>query len=198
MNLIFDFDGTLCESGPLTYDHLKHLNPDLPSWEEMRRYSSEEVVRLIGLGPIPLFLALFRARREFRRSSGKINVVPGVKDAVSLLSKRHQLFVCSSNSYKNIESYLRRHDMLHYFQHILSVPTVFGKKKHLRRWIDKSGLNLSDCVYVGDETRDVVASQAIGLPVCAVAWGFNHQDTLGQLRPNFLALCPGDLVKLFT
>ncbi|MBK7733406.1 MAG: HAD hydrolase-like protein [Bacteroidales bacterium] len=42
-------------------------------------------------------------------------------------------------------------------------------------------LHAERIVYVGDETRDIEACQAAGIPVIAVSWGLNRRELLASL-----------------
>ena len=37
---------------------------------------------------------------------------------------------------------------------------------------------MEDVVYVGDETRDIVAARKLGIRVAAVTWGYNSSEAL--------------------
>lgn len=196
MNLIFDFDGTICQSGAMTYIHLKEMCPDLPEWEELRKTPSDQVVKLLGLGPLKLIWTLYRGRRVFSAHLEGVPLVDGVRPAFESLSRDHRLFICSSNSSKNIHRYLVRHQILEHFESILSVPSVFGKKRYLKRWIKKNRFCIEDCIYFGDETRDLQAAHGLNMKVCAVGWGFHHPELLADYQPTFLVHHPEELSGL--
>ena len=48
-------------------------------------------------------------------------------------------------------------------------------------------------IYVGDEVRDIEASQSARVASIAVTWGFNSRDILSEAKPSFLAHSPSDL-----
>jgi phosphoglycolate phosphatase len=54
-----------------------------------------------------------------------------------------------------------------------------------------------ECVYVGDETRDVEAARKAGMRSAAVTWGFNSRELLEKSRPDFLIDRPGELLECF-
>jgi 2-phosphoglycolate phosphatase len=59
------------------------------------------------------------------------------------------------------------------------------------------GVKPSDCVYVGDDHRDVVAARAAGMPVIAAIWGYlgdqPHPEGWGA---DALAMEPSELANL--
>ncbi|MBK7488721.1 MAG: HAD hydrolase-like protein [Bacteroidales bacterium] len=54
-------------------------------------------------------------------------------------------------------------------------------------------LHAERIVYVGDETRDIEACQAAGIPVIAVSWGLNRRELLASLSPDQIADRPEEL-----
>ena len=53
-------------------------------------------------------------------------------------------------------------------------------------------------MYIGDELRDVKASQKAGIPIAAVTWGFNSRESLAASEPDFLFDQPVDFLRLLT
>ena len=51
-------------------------------------------------------------------------------------------------------------------------------------------------LYIGDELRDVKASQKAGVPIAAVTWGFNSRQSLAAAKPDYLFDRPADFLTL--
>ena len=59
------------------------------------------------------------------------------------------------------------------------------------------GVEAKDCVYVGDDLRDVLAGRAAGMATIAVHWGYlGEGDAIGDWGADHLAELPNDLLKL--
>lgn len=59
------------------------------------------------------------------------------------------------------------------------------------------GVPPADCVYVGDDLRDVQAGRAAGMTTVAVAWGYlGIGEPIGTWGADHLAQTPNDLLKL--
>lgn len=59
------------------------------------------------------------------------------------------------------------------------------------------GLKAADCVYVGDDRRDIDAARAAGMPVLAAAWGYvGHGEPIERWGADEILPAPGDLLKL--
>ena len=102
--------------------------------------------------------------------------------------------VMSSNSRKNIERFLRRHQIRDVFTEIQGGVGLLSKARVLRRIIQRGGIDFSQVIYVGDETRDVDASNQVGILVAAVSWGFSSREALAAQNPAFLIDHPRQLI----
>ncbi len=59
-----------------------------------------------------------------------------------------------------------------------------------------NSLHVKDSIYIGDETRDILASKAIGMRCIAVSWGFAETSFLESLHPTAIARKPQDIVTI--
>jgi N-acetyl-D-muramate 6-phosphate phosphatase len=59
------------------------------------------------------------------------------------------------------------------------------------------GLAPADCVYVGDDLRDVTAARAAGMPVVAAAWGYvGYGEPVERWRADAILREPRELASL--
>jgi N-acetyl-D-muramate 6-phosphate phosphatase len=58
-------------------------------------------------------------------------------------------------------------------------------------------LEAADCVYVGDDRRDVEAARAAGMPVLAAAWGYvGYGEPIERWGADAILQVPADLLAL--
>ncbi len=147
---------------------------------------------------IPLFRLPFllrRVRKEMSAELPNVPIVPDLADALrDLVAADHQLMVMSSNSRRNIESFLAQHGIIDLFGSIQGGVGLLSKSRALRRTVQKGGIDFSQIIYVGDETRDVDASNQVGILVAAVSWGFSSREALAAQQPSFLIDHPRQLI----
>jgi phosphoglycolate phosphatase len=62
--------------------------------------------------------------------------------------------------------------------------------------IKKEHLNRVDCVYIGDEVRDVEAAKKAGVKSVGVTWGFNNAQAIKTADPDITANQPKDLLNI--
>lgn len=64
----------------------------------------------------------------------------------------------------------------------------------MRLALQRSGMTVADCVMVGDDRRDIVAAQAVGMRSIAVGWGYHPSDDPPQTwAADAYAESPADL-----
>jgi phosphoglycolate phosphatase len=67
----------------------------------------------------------------------------------------------------------------------------------LLRACDTLGIAPAECVYVGDDLRDVTAARAAGMPVLAAAWGYvGWGEPIETWNADAILHSPGDLLRL--
>lgn len=130
-----------------------------------------------------VFIVLI-GRRYVSRHLEELTPFPGIKDQLVKLSQEHTLGIVTSNSKKNAITFLDSHDMLSLFSLVESKVNYFGKAQKLSQVIDKHHIQKNECVYVGDETRDIQAAKTIGIGAVAVTWGFENKNILSESQPH--------------
>ena len=103
--------------------------------------------------------------------------------------------ILTSNSTENVEAFLEEKGIRDLFTFISSTSKLSGKHKHLRAIEKTFSLDRSQMLYVGDETRDIRASQKAGIHVAAASWGFNSPEALKRQNPTFMLEHPKDLLR---
>ena len=59
------------------------------------------------------------------------------------------------------------------------------------------GCDATDCVYIGDDLRDVIAGRAAGMSTVAAAWGYlGSGEAVAQWQADAVAERPADLPAL--
>ena len=147
---------------------------------------------------IPLFRLPFllrRVRRELGRELETVPVAPDLAPALrELVARGHHLTIMSSNTRRNIENFLIRHEIRDVFGSIQGGVGLLSKGRVLKRIVQRGNLDFSQVIYVGDETRDVDASNQVGILVAAVTWGFSSREALSKQNPAFLIDHPRQLI----
>ena len=200
--LIFDFDGTIADTLETIVRITNRIAPEYgyspTTPEKLKYYQSLSTKEMLKQSEIPLFRLPFllrRVRREMGTELHQVDVAPDLISTLHELTARgHELMVMSSNSRRNIEHFLERHNIRSLFTSVQGGVGLLSKSRVLRRIIQRGGIDFSQVIYVGDETRDVDASNQVGVLVAAVAWGFSSREALAAQGPAFLIDHPRQLI----
>ncbi|MDQ3159190.1 MAG: HAD hydrolase-like protein [bacterium] len=198
-HILFDFDGTIADSFPHIFAIACELLEIYPNEEELERLRNTPIKQLLKKYNIKLYQLpgmLLKGRAMFESKIDELHVVYGFEQVLFDLKKKgYDLQIVSSNSNKNINKFLKNHPIKGLFSHINGNVGVFSKANALKKIMRKQGIDKANCIYVGDELRDVEASHKIKLDVIAVSWGLNGKDLLYQAKPTELVDDPKDFVS---
>lgn len=201
--LIFDFDGTIADTFTPVISILNGLADEFgyrraapEELAELTRLELRELARRMGLAWHKLPLLAVRVRKEMMHSMPNVRPCPGIEPVLSELRARGLgVGILTSNNRENVEAFLAHNPGLT-FDFISAGSGLFSKQKRLSRLLARRGLALEHTCYVGDETRDIEAAQALGMRVIAVGWGFSAPQLLAAKRPDHLVMNPAELLSL--
>ncbi len=199
--VIFDFDGTLADSGDW---FISVMNPVAERFsvrqvteaevEALRGRSSREVVAHMG---VPAWKMPFIARHLhdlMAQNISRITLFPGVEAMLrGLKDKGVQVALVSSNSEANVRAVLgpERADLV---DHYGCGAGIFGKASRFRQVIRRAGVDPAQVISIGDETRDIEAAVKAGVASGAVAWGYARPELLAEHHPTLMFHEMGDIL----
>ncbi|OGX08881.1 MAG: hypothetical protein A2Z88_10025 [Omnitrophica WOR_2 bacterium GWA2_47_8] len=200
---IFDFDGTIAD----TYRHSVeifnqlaeefHYKPILPEEvAKLKNKSSLELIRYFRIPILKLPAIIAKGKKKFEKRVSVIEPISGIKECLTQLKNSGtQLGILSSNSRELIIGFLNNHRM-DMFDFVHTTSKVWSKNISLQKLIFKNRFRKEQIVYVGDEVRDILAAQKLGIKIAAVTWGYNSAQNLQQYNPDFLIHKPEELTAL--
>lgn len=200
MNLIFDFDGTICDSLDITIqiinEYLKtHGKPPIEV-KFLKEKGVEELIKKYKLNRFQILVFIYLGRRRLASHIKDLKSFKGLPRVLKELSTNNKLGIVSSNSGKNILKFLKNNNLDSYFNFVLSSPTIFDKAKKIQYAINKHKLNKANTVYIGDEVRDIEAARKVGIKSVSVTWGFANKKLLKSFHPDFFTENPEELLSV--
>jgi len=193
--IIFDFDGTIADS----FDIVISIAYKLTKKQEISNIAQVEQYRNNNLGlmdalktlNIPkwkLPYLLLMGRSMMAQQIENVPMFAGIDSLLSdLVNNKFSLYIISSNSTKNIEKFLLQKGLIGYFIRAYGGAGLFNKSKLIAKLIKKESIDRQNCVYVGDEVRDVQAAKKLNIPCIAVSWGYNSDHLLMKANPMVVA-----------
>lgn len=202
--LIFDFDGTLADTlaaAVEVYNGLAgsySLRPvsreEIPSLQD---FELKELLKHLGVSKLRVPSLLAKGRKALRADITQLSLNEGIESLLPELREHCTCFgILTSNSTENVEAFLEAKGLRDLFTFISSTSKLSGKHKHLRAIEKTFSLERSQMLYIGDETRDIRASQKAGINVAAATWGFNSPEALRRQNPTYLLEHPSDLLNV--
>lgn len=189
--LLFDFDGTIADTFDDGFAILNQLAVEFgfrpllkEDLEKARDMRTRELMKFLGI-------PMRKMSRIARRGSEELHArMPGVKPLEGLpglLRELHaagyQLGIVTSNTEANVRLFLQKFD-LDLFDFIRSSSKLLGKAHEIKGVIKSRRIPARDILFIGDETRDIEASQKAGIRIAAVTWGYNSRRSIEAMKPD--------------
>lgn len=199
--IIFDFDGTIADS----FDVFLELFEKVAGLE---RRSDQEIAHLRSLPAIKVLqhleisllrvpLMLREGRKMMSDRMNEIQAFNGISEAVKKLrANGYELIIMSTNATKNVNQFLRFRKLDTCIKKVYGGIGLFSKPRALKRLIRRERTRPENCIYIGDEIRDIEAARAVGVPCIAVGWGFASTASLKELNPDGFADKASELLSL--
>ena len=185
--VLLDLDGTLADTSPDMADSLNELltqhNKNKLQHDLLRQHTSRGAIALIELGfgetltqdqisPLrEAFLNIYA-----KRLCNKTTLFSGVAELLNFLDTQYIPWGIVTNKPGNLaEPLIYELGLASRSKCIISGDTLPQKKPHpapLLRAADIMGIDKTQCIYVGDDPRDVAAGKAANMHTAAAAYGY--------------------------
>ena len=209
---IFDFDGTLANSGSTgilaTKAAFQQFNLSIPSEERINYYTGipiEKSFKKMAADHIfkeEEFEALLSAFREYYKvyEQENLTLFPHIKEVLqNLYHSGKRLYVVSSKHSTALKRNLEFLEIASYFEGVIGSDQVKNYKPApdgVLYIVKQYGLSTKQTVMIGDAIFDIQMGKAAGIQTCAVTWGAHDATELAAQQPNFLIEQVDELLDL--
>ena len=185
--VIFDLDGLLVDSEPLQYEAYNHVfsrhgHPvTLEVWHGWSNFESRPAKLWIESFDLPLDAEEIADEKKViydRLIREKLELKPGAKKLVEVLSGDLRLCIASGSRIESIESSMRKFGLYDCFEEFISTTTVRRNKPHPDVFLEaasRMGGSPSTCVVIEDSVVGLQAAKAADMAciVCPDAFASN-------------------------
>lgn len=213
-NFLFDFDGTIADSGNAatiaTQECFKDFGLDIPTAKEVRYY--------MGV-PIEIFIPKLVSQQgkhytdiqfdemydHFRQHYSEVEqntttLFPQMKATLEELNRRgKQLFIVSSKASSSLKRNLKALKIDPLFRGLIGSDQVTNYKPAsdgVLKILEKHQLLASESVMIGDAKYDLQMGKAAGIKTCGCLWDTFDEQLLRAEKPDFLLDCPKQLLTI--
>ena len=188
--VLFDFDGTIIDSGPgilrCVREVITRLGYDMPQEEVLRKFVGPPLIQIFrdtfGLtqqeaGDV---VELYRELYSSTNAIMEADVYPGVIDLLKNLNRAGvKVGIASIKREVSVKQTLKTFDMLRYFDAAAGASAGGGhadKMLIMQECIKRLGADAGETVMIGDSLYDAEAAENLGIDFCAALWGYGFDD----------------------
>ncbi len=199
---IFDFDGTLADSGDWFLsiaddlaERFRFRRIDPSEVEALRGRTTREVIRHVGIPRWKLPAIARHVHKRLAAETDRIVLFDGVTAMIDqLVASGVRIAVVTSNAEQNAHAILGP-EIVAKIEMFECGASLFGKARRFRRVLRKLDVAQTDAIAIGDETRDLTAARKVGIDAAAVLWGYANRSILTALKPDVMFESPGEVVS---
>jgi 2-phosphoglycolate phosphatase len=209
--VLFDLDGTLADTAPDLAAALNRLRADQGlqplALERVRPFASAGARGLVhvGFGIKPgdgEYASLREAFLEYyaERTCVETRLFPGIEELLEEFARRSIAWgVVTNKATRFTERILSALGLAPAC--VVCGDTTPHLKPHAAPMLyaaEQLALPAKDCLYLGDDLRDIQAARAAGMRAVAVEWGYHHPEQGGPAtwQADAVIAQPGDLIGL--
>lgn len=206
--VLFDFDGTLADTAADLSRALNRVRAerglDEVPLEQLRGHASSGARGLLqaGMGVLPEHDQYAPLREAFLKHYAEnicidTRLFPGVEALLSEIEWRGLRWgIVTNKSTSLTRNVVRRLGLAERAACVVCGDTTPHLKPHPAPLLHAAGelqVATSDCVYLGDDLRDIQAARAAGMRPVAVAWGYG--ENLPDWNAEAILQRPEDLIS---
>ena len=200
---IFDFDGTLADSGDWFLsiadelaDRFKFRRVAPGEVESLRGRTTRDVIRHLGIPRWKLPAMGRYVHAKLATQIDRIALFDGVKDVIHALAAAGvRIAVVTSNSEHNARAVLG--SLAEHIEMFECGASLFGKAPRYRKVLRRMRIAREATLSIGDETRDIAAARKVGIAAGAVLWGYANRDVLLRCEPDMVFERPCEVLEEF-
>lgn len=191
--VIFDFDGTLADSGPWFWSVMNGVarryrfrEVDRDELEVIRDLDTRTMLERLGVARWKVPLIARHLRRLMTRDIDQIALFPGIGGLIEALDEAGvSIAIVSSNAEANVRRVLGP-ALAARVGHFACGSSLSGKAVKIRRLLKECGVPPAAVLAIGDEIRDIEAARAVGVACGVVGWGYATAPALMKHRPDWV------------
>ncbi|MCK9275483.1 MAG: HAD-IA family hydrolase [Syntrophales bacterium] len=207
--MVFDFDGTLVNTGHDIVNAVNHmrqeLNEPLLDKDTVMRYIGDGVNKLIERSLDKGRITEFdRAKKIFlsyyeTHLFDTTTLYPGARETLDYFDNTRKVIITNKNEYLTLKI-VKHFGIEHYFEEILGIDSKSYAKpdeRLLLPYLDRFSAGKRSTLVIGDGVNDILFARNARVLSCALLNGLGDRDELIAMNPDFYCEEMKDLRMLF-
>lgn len=133
------------------------------------------------------------------KNTQSFQTIEGVKAMIAELSQHYPLAVASAGDEQTVKAFLAHAGIAPYFNCVATALTCPYTKPFADPLVWAAlqmGVDIENCIMVGDTTVDMMAGNNAKTQTVAVLCGFGEREELAALNPNLILTTTADLAEV--
>ncbi|MCW4009433.1 MAG: HAD family hydrolase [Candidatus Bathyarchaeota archaeon] len=206
--IMLDLDGTILdtksayvETAKIAFHETGQGPPDVEAALEIpKRIEQRQPISDIIAVETSAFMRVYM-KTFYKISALNTRPFPNVEATLAALSQKAQLAVITMRFVPgaSVVNELRQFQLSQYFAHVvtaLDTPKPKPSPEALMKAVAAMGVQMCECIIVGDSVVDVAAGKAAGATTVAVLTGLYSRAELEKAKPNFILNAVSELPPL--
>lgn len=133
------------------------------------------------------------------KNARSLQTIEGIKPMIVELAKHYPLAVVSAGDEQTVKTFLEQAGIAQYFKCVATALTC----PHTKPFADplvwaalQMGVEVENCVMVGDTTVDMMAGKNAKTQTVAVLCGFGEREELEALNPDLVLMTTAELTSI--
>jgi pyrophosphatase PpaX len=204
--VLFDFDGTLIDTGELILESFRHTTRTVLG----RDMSDEDLLHDVGAplrqqmerfapGRGDEMVAVYREYNHARHDD-LARPFPGVEETLTVLKARGMpLGVVTSKGHVAVGMGRRLIGLDRFIDTVINADDVRIHKPEpypLLFAAEQMGVDVTRCMYVGDSPHDMMSARRAGAVAVAALWGMFSRERLAEVGPDYMIAEIGEVLDL--
>lgn len=188
--VIFDFDGVIVNTHDVSFGLNQKTNPHLTPELYSQMSHGNFYASFESDTPLLKFIANPTFSEEYGRAIQTLPPPQGINEMIVSLSKNHHLSIVSSADETCIANFLKKEELVTYFNEILGANVHKSKVIKLQKLLNKYDFKKEQAVFITDTLGDIKEAHEVGIKSIGVLWGLHDRETLARGNPEIIIDVP--------
>lgn len=184
--VIFDLDGTIVdnfeENLSIIYNQNKKKIDKIASFEDFIKTvhdnNLKDSFKKFKINIFEFLYRRFKSKKDIIKSADTSKLFSDMGFFFKENYRKYNFFILTSNFDGYLKKIIDKFDLKEYFVETKADKLLFSKSKKINKIVKKYKIDKKNCIYVGDEVRDFLASEKSNIKCISMTYGYNSKKLI--------------------